>query len=242
MKETIEQNTIRSGRVFDVSIQILIIVSLISFSIETLPDLTDRTRELLRYVEIGTVSVFTIEYLLRILVADRRLKFMFSFYGLVDLAAILPFYLATGLDLRSVRILRLLRLFRIFKLVRYSTAIHRFHTAFIIAKEELVLFFMVAMMLFFFAAVGVYYFENSAQPELFASVFHSLWWAVITLTTVGYGDVYPVTVGGRIFTFFVLMIGLGIIAVPTGILASALSKARDVEGESQQSSVEKVVR
>ena len=232
VKETVEQNTSLGGRVFDVVIQCLIIVSLVSFSIETLPDLTNDTRQLLRYVEIGTVTVFTAEYLLRILVADRRLKFIFSFFGLVDLVATLPFYLATELDLRSIRVLRLLRLFRVFKLVRYSKAIQRFHTAFLIAKEELALFFMVATMLFYFAAVGVYYFENSAQPELFASVFHSLWWAVITLTTVGHGDVYPVTIGGRIFTFFVLMIGLGIIAVPTGILASALSKTREIESES----------
>lgn len=76
----------------------------------------------------------------------------------------------------------------------------------------------------YISAVGIYYFENSAQPEQFKSVFHSLWWAVITLTTVGYGDVYPITVGGKIFTFVILTIGLGVIAVPTGLIASALTK------------------
>ena len=231
LKTTIEESSTRSGRAFDIAIQILIIVSLVSFSIETLPDLTNETRQLLRYMEIGTVAVFTIEYLLRIVVADRRFKFIFSFFGLIDLAAILPFYLATGLDLRSIRVVRLLRLFRLLKLVRYSSAIQRFHVAFLIAKEELLLFFMVSLMLFFFAAVGIYYFENEAQPELFSSVFHSLWWAVVTLTTVGYGDTYPVTVGGRLFTFFVLMVGLGTIAIPAGIVASALSEARDMESE-----------
>ncbi|WP_320822401.1 potassium channel family protein, partial [Reinekea sp.] len=77
--------------------------------------------------------------------------------------------------------------------------------------------------------VGIYYFEHVAQPELFKSVFHSLWWAITTLTTVGYGDMFPITVGGKIFTFFVLMIGLGIIAIPTGLLASALAEARKGE-------------
>ena len=77
--------------------------------------------------------------------------------------------------------------------------------------------------------MGVYYFENQAQPEAFASVFHSLWWAVVTLTTVGYGDATPVTVGGKVFTFLVLIVGLGIVAVPTGLFASALSKAREGE-------------
>ena len=223
LKTTIEESSTRSGRAFDIAIQILIIVSLVSFSIETLPDLTNETRQLLRYMEIGTVAVFTIEYLLRIVVADRRFKFIFSFFGLIDLAAILPFYLATGLDLRSIRVVRLLRLFRLLKLVRYSSAIQRFHVAFLIAKEELLLFFMVSLMLFFFAAVGIYYFENEAQPELFSSVFHSLWWAVVTLTTVGYGDVYPVTTFGRVIASIIMLIGIGMIAVPTSILASTFS-------------------
>ena len=87
------------------------------------------------------------------------------------------------------------------------------------------------MILLYVAAVGIYYFENEVQPEAFASVFHSLWWSVITLTTVGYGDVYPVTIGGRVFTFVVLLIGLGIIAVPPGIVASALSEARKAEDD-----------
>jgi voltage-gated potassium channel len=85
------------------------------------------------------------------------------------------------------------------------------------------------VILLFLAAVGIYYFENQAQPERFRSVFHSLWWAVATLTTVGYGDVYPITAGGRIFTFFVLLIGLGIVSVPAGLVSSALSKAREFE-------------
>ena len=116
-------------------------------------------------------------------------------------------------------------------MARYSKAIKRFHRAFLIAKEEIILFLIVAVMVMYFAAVGIYYFENEAQPKAFASVFHSLWWSVVTLTTVGYGDIYPITVGGRIFTFFVLIIGLGIVAVPAGLLASALSKARELEDE-----------
>ncbi len=143
--------------------------------------------------------------------------------------AILPFYVASGIDLRSIRAFRFLRLFRAFKIVRYSKAIQRFHRAFIIAREELVLFIIVTLMLLYFAAVGIYYFENEAQPDKFASVFHSLWWSVATLTTVGYGDIYPVTVGGKIFTFVVLLIGLGIVSISAGLVASALSKARAME-------------
>ncbi len=231
LKTLIEQNTTPAGRTFDLAIQALIVLSLVTFSIETLPDLSAETRRLLAAIEVITVGIFTAEYLLRIAVADDKRRFIFSFFGLVDLAAILPFYLATGLDLRAIRIIRLLRLIRALKLVRYSRAVRRFHRAFIIAREELVLFFFLAIVLFFCAAVGIYYFENELQPEAFASVFHALWWAVVTLTTVGYGDVYPVTVAGRIFTFFMLLIGLGTISIPSGIVASALSRARAEELE-----------
>lgn len=231
LKRIIENNDTKKGRIFDLSIQILIIISLISFSVETIPNLTAKTIKILRYIEVATVILFTIEYILRITVSDKKIKFIFSFYGLVDLFAILPFYLSKGIDLRSLRILRLLRLFRAFKLFRYSLAIKRFHRALIIAKEELILFSILAIMLLFFSAVGIYYFENTAQPESFSSIFHSMWWAVATLTTVGYGDVYPVTTGGKIFTFFVLMVGLGIVAVPTGLVASALSTAREMEND-----------
>ena len=229
IKQLIEENDTKSGRVFDLSIQALIIISLVSFSIETLPNLEASQRQFLRYIEIFTITIFTTEYLLRIIVADKKSHFIFSFYGLIDLVAILPFYISTGVDLRSIRALRLLRLFRAFKLFRYSRAIKRFHKAFILAREELVLFFCVTLLLLFLSAVGIYYFENPAQPEIFSSIFQGMWWAVATLTTVGYGDVYPITAGGKIFTFFILMIGLGIVAVPTGLLASALSEARHIE-------------
>lgn len=226
LKTIIETVDTPTARVFDYFIQVLIVVSLISFSIETLPGLSAETRSILRWIEIITISIFTLEYLLRILVADNKIKFITSPFGLIDLAAILPFYVTTGLDLRSLRAMRLLRLFRTLKLIRYNKAIQTFHRALLLSREELVLFLAFALLLLFFAGVGIYYFENQAQPELFASIFHSLWWAIITLTTVGYGDVYPITVGGKVFTFFILIIGLGIVAIPTAIFASALNETR----------------
>ena len=216
-----------SGKVFTFSIQFLIIVSLVTFSFDTLPDLSSIVKEVLYVIEVITVIIFTLEYALRIIVAEKKTRFIFSFYGLVDLAAILPFYISSGLDLRAVRVFRLLRLVRILKLFKYNLAIKRFHRALVIAREELILFGFVAVIMLYLSAVGIYYFENAAQPEQFKSVFHSLWWAVTTLTTVGYGDMFPITAGGKLFTFFVLMIGLGIVAVPTGLVASALSQARE---------------
>ncbi len=229
IKSIVENNDTKVGRIFDLCIQSLIVLSLVTFSVETLPDLSDNTRKWLRYIEIITVVIFTTEYLLRIIVSDHRVRFIFSFYGIVDLLSILPFYIASGIDLRSIRTFRLLRLFRAFKIVRYNKAIQRFHRAFLIAKEEIILYLLITLLLLFFSAVGIYYFERDAQPEQFKSVFHSLWWAITTLTTVGYGDVHPVTTGGRIFTAFILLIGLGIVSVPAGLVASALSKAREME-------------
>ena len=236
LRTLVEDNFTRGGRLFDYFIQSVIVISLISFSIETLPDLSESMKDTLRYVEVICVMIFTVEYALRILVAQKKLSFIFSFYGLIDLAAILPFYLATGLDLRTVRILRLLRLIRAFKLVRYSKAVQLFHRAFVIAREELILFGVVALMLLYLSSVGIWYFENESQPDVFSSVFSSMWWAVATLTTVGYGDVYPITDWGKVFTFFTLVIGLGIIAVPTGVLASALGEARKMCVDTSESS------
>lgn len=229
LKETIEQNDTKAGRIFDLVIQLLIVLSLVTFSLETLPNLSERHQKCLRIAEILIIGIFSIEYLLRIIVSDQKLRFIFSFYGIIDLLAILPFYFSAVYDLRYIRILRLLRLIRAFKLVRYSQALQRFSRALAIAKEEILLFSFAALVLLYFSAVGIYYFERDVQPEAFASVFHSLWWAVATLTTVGYGDIYPVTAMGKVFTFFVLAIGLGIVAVPAGLVASALSKARETE-------------
>ena len=233
LKQIIEKNDTKAGIIFDYTIQILIVISLINFSWETVPNLSDKTYDILKIIQVITVIIFTIEYILRIIVADSKLKYIFSFFGIIDLLAILPFYISSGIDLRSLRAFRFLRLFRILKMVRYSKAIQRFHMAFIIAKEELVLFFSVTVMLIFLSGVGIYYFENDAQPDVFTSVFQSLWWAIATLTTVGYGDIYPITTGGKIFTTLILFIGLGIVAVPAGLIASSLSKARELEKDDE---------
>lgn len=231
LKSIVEKNDNPWGRRFDFIVQFLIVVSIITFSLETLPDLEPWQAEALWVIEIACVIFFTIEYILRIVVADKPFRFIFSFFGLVDLLAILPFYLTVGLDLRTVRMFRLLRLFRLLKFMRYSSALDRFIRAFKIAKDEIIVFTMVTMIMIFLSAVGIYYFEHEAQPEKFRSVIDSLWWAVSTLTAVGYGDVYPITAGGKVFTFVVLLVGLGIVSVPAGLIASAFSKIRREDEE-----------
>ena len=217
------------GRVFAITIQVLVVVSLVSYVGTTLPALAPETRAKLYFIEAITIGIFSVEYVLRVMMAQNKLRYIFSFYGLVDLIAVIPFYITSGLDLVALRLFRVLRLARVLKLFKYSKAIVRFKNAIALVREELVIFGFVAAILLYLAAVGIYYFEHTVQPEAFKSIFHSLWWAVVTLTTVGYGDVVPITMGGRVFTFFVMIVGLGVVAIPTGLIASALVQVRKVE-------------
>ena len=239
IKQIVEDTSTPAGRIFDAIILLLILVSVASFSLETLPGLSPEQMQWLSWVEIITVAVFTIEYALRVAVATSRANFIFSFYGLIDLIAILPFYVSFGLDFRSLRAFRLLRVIRVFKLTGYHLAVKRLHDAIMLAKEELLVYLGVSIMLVYISAVGIYYFEHAVQPDKFLSIFHSLWWSIVTLTTVGYGDVVPITIGGRLFTFFILLIGLGIVAVPSGVLASALSEIREHEAEATRRETQK---
>ena len=225
----LEDSNTKNGRFFEIFIQTLIFVSIVSFSIDTLPNISENISKILKGFEVFSITIFSIEYLLRVYVSKKPFKYIFSFYGLIDIIAILPFYLNKFLDLRFLRAFRVFRVFRALKLMRYNKALNRFNLAFKIVKEEIILFFMVTLVLIFITSAGIYFFENEAQPEVFKSVFHSAWWSIVTLTTVGYGDVYPITIGGKIFTFFVLMIGVGLVTIPAGLVATALSKAREIE-------------
>lgn len=215
-------------KVIDKVVPVLIIFSIVDFSLSTLPDLNEDIRNSINVVEQVIVIVFSIEYVFNMFFRGG-IKYVFSFYGIVDLLAILPFYLALGLDLRSIRILRFFRIFRLLKLTKYTKALKRLGKAFSSSKEELVIFSVSTLILLYLSGVGIYYFENPVQPENFSSVFDGFWWAVATLTTVGYGDVFPITGGGKFFTFIILMLGLGVVAVPTGIVSSSLSSIKKKE-------------
>ena len=213
------------GLYFNFFIQFLIIVSVINFSILTMPNLSVKTQKILNSIEIFSVSIFTVEYLLRFYSAKSRIKFFFSFFGLIDLIAILPFYLALGLDLKSLRAIRLFRILRLFKFLRYGNTMDKIRKSFKSIKRELFLFSLATLLLLYFSSIGIYFFENQAQPEAFSSIFDAMWWSVATLTTVGYGDVYPITTGGKIFASVIVFIGLGLVAIPTGLIASSLTRA-----------------
>jgi voltage-gated potassium channel len=231
LRNFIDDSQHREGKIFHLFLQILIVLSLFTFALETVPNLNPEIKYALHCFEIACLVIFSIEYVLRIYSAKHPLKYVFSFLGLVDLISILPFYLGNTVDLRSLRIFRIFRIFRILKMVRYTKALNRFRVATRIVREEIVLFLILTLIFVFISSTGIYYFENEAQPEIFKSILHSFWWAIVTLTTVGYGDTYPITVGGKIFTSFVLLAGVGIVTIPAGLVASALSKARELEND-----------
>lgn len=215
------------SKAFEFLIAMAIIASVICFAIGTLPDLDSRSSQILALAENSFLTLFTIEYAIRVFRAERRSDYIFSFYGIIDLLAILPYYIVYLFGLQPLRLLALFRLLRLLKLTRYHTAMRHFYLAVSEAWEELVLFFAASMVMIVLAAVGIYHFEHQAQPEVYRSLFDALWWAIVTLTTVGYGDMVPVTHGGRLFTFGVLLTGLGLIAVPTAIMATSLHAVRE---------------
>ena len=140
LRVIVEESDTKLGKLFDLVVQFLVVISLLSFSLETLPNLSKNQIFILKLIEIIIITIFSIEYLLRIFVTNKKFKYIFSFYGLIDLLTILPFYLSLTIDLRSLRALRLLRLFRILKLVRFNKAINRFQEALKIAREEIIIF------------------------------------------------------------------------------------------------------
>ena len=219
----IQTQETRSGFTFDLLIHLLILMSLAAYAIETLPYLSSDQIKLLRQFELVSIAVFSIEYLLRVYTSRIRLQYIFSFYGLVDLLAVLPFYLFMSIDMRSIRIFRLLRIFRLIKFLRFNNAIRLLVKSFNRVRDEILVFLFLILMLIYISSVAIYHFEFPVQPDKFQSIFHSMWWSVTTVTTIGYGDMYPVTVWGKLFASLLSIIGIVVVAVPTGLLASSLT-------------------
>ena len=209
---------INVGRVMDV----LILASAVAIAIETMPNLPSSLHSSLIAFEIFVLVVFAAEYIVRLTTSQRPVRYAFSLWGLIDLLSIAPAIVFLTPQWQVVRTFRLLRLLRLLKLFRGSHAMERLVVAFRQVRGELAIFGVIAALMLYVSAVGIYIFEHDAQPDVFISIPHSLWWAVASFTTVGYGDMFPITAGGRVFTTFVLFIGLGVIAVPSAIVTAAL--------------------
>jgi voltage-gated potassium channel len=235
----------KASKVFDGLIMALIILSILSIVLESFQSLSTRFHSIFRGFEIVTVVVFTIEYILRIWTADLlypdaehpRVKYFTSFMAVIDLLAILPFFIPfISLDLRFLRMVRLLRLFRllrVFKLGRYMDAWVIIVKVIKQSASQLIVSVAICFFVILFSAIVMYTVENPAQPEKFPNVISSLWWALCTLTTVGYGDVYPITVVGRFFASIISLVGIGIIAIPTGIIAAGFTSVINKEHEEE---------
>lgn len=211
------------ARVAERIIEALIIYSIVTMALETMPELSAYQR-FFQVSETVVVAIFTVEYLVRWLASKNRARYPFTFLAIVDLLAILPFYIAIGIDIRGLRAIRLLRTFRILKLGRYSEAMRMLGEAFRRTAPEMAAFSFVAAVVIVISAMLLYYAEHDAQPETYTSIPSSLWWAIVTLTTVGYGDVYPATTIGRLVASVVMLMGIGFIAIPTGLLSSSMTE------------------
>ena len=211
-----------------------IVVALATAPLEATPDIAQGWQHAIRWLELGILGFFTAEYVVRLWIAERPWKYAFSVYGLIDLAAILPFYLAAGTETTALRGLRLVRLVRLWKHRAYTRAWMRLARALKESREEATIFIVASALTLYIAAVGIHQFEAEAQPEHFGTFAQSLWWAIGLLVDVDYGEIWPVTFGGKAFTAVIALIGIAIIAVPAGMVASALTEVTTADRDGVQ--------
>ncbi|MDR2497316.1 MAG: ion transporter [Tannerellaceae bacterium] len=222
-------------KVIDYSLITLIISNCIAVIVETVDVVYNSFGEFFVIFEKTSVCIFTIEYLFRLwncTIEERfrrpiigRLQYMVSLRALVDLLAFLPFYLPfSTVDLRFIRILRLFRFMRIFKLGQYWNATKLISNVLKAKKEELILCIIITFALIIIASSFMYFAETQAQPDKYPSIPATMWWCVTTLTTVGYGDVFPITIIGKVLTALIAILGIGLFALPAGILASGFAE------------------
>ncbi|HSI33876.1 MAG: ion transporter [Phycisphaerae bacterium] len=222
---------------FDVGMIALIVLNVVAVILETEADVHRVWWRWLYAFEAVSIAVFTIEYLLRLWACKEnpryapvggRVRFMVSPMAIVDLLAIAPFYVQLfspgGADMRFVLALRLFRILRVLKIGRYSSAIAMLGRVVRNRVEELAVIVLLMAVTLVVAAGLMYYAENPAQPDKFPSIGGSLWWAVITLTTIGYGDVYPVTTLGKVLGGAIAVCGIGFVALPTAVVSAGLAE------------------
>ena len=215
----------KSTEILDRVVYFLIIASIVGIVAET-HDISDNARYLLGLFETVTYIAFSIEYIYRILQARKGLgvqSYALSFFGIIDLLAILPFFLPfiIAVDARAIRVLRLLRLVNVIKIGRHNKAINTLIKVIRSVRTEVAVTLFASVVVVVFAGILMYYAEHETQPEVFNNMSQSIWWAVATLTTIGYGDIYPITAMGKIIASSLAFVGVGLVAIPAGLISAA---------------------
>lgn len=217
----------RAGRVFDIVLLWLIAASVLVVMLESVESLRRDHRGLFRAAEWVFTILFTIEYAVRVAVVRRKRRYIFSFFGVVDLLAILPTYIAllfTGTQyLMVIRILRLLRMFRVLKMARHFGQANVLMNALRSSRPKIAVFLFAVLTLVTIESTIMYLIEGANNPG-FSSIPQSIYWGIVTITTVGYGDVAPLTVAGKVLASVIMLTGFAIIAVPTGIVTAELGR------------------
>lgn len=227
LHEVIYESNTKAGKAFDVSLLVLIVASILVVMLDSIESWRKEYGDLFVTLEWIFTIIFTIEYILRLITIKRPLRYMFSFLGIIDLLAIIPSYLsiffAGSQTLLVFRALRLLRIFRIFKLNHYISEMRFLGAAVQGSLKKISIFMMIVLMLVIILGSLMYLVEGGQNG--FHSIPDSVYWAIVTITTVGYGDISPVTPLGKFIASFIMMMGYGIIAVPTGIVTTEMALA-----------------
>lgn len=215
------------SRIFDIFISVVIILNILAMTLSTFRTL-EPAESVFVMIEVVTVGIFCIEYVLRIWTADllypdkgpvmSRLRFLFSYDGVIDMLTILPFYFLSGMI-----VFRMLRVVRIFRLFKINSQLDSFNIITSVLREkrnQIISSVFIILILMLASSIGMYSAEHNAQPEQFENAFSGIWWSISTLMTVGYGDIYPITVVGKIMAIFTAFLGVGVVAIPTGIISA----------------------
>ncbi len=225
----------RAARAIEVLLISLIFLNIVAIILESVKSIEAEYGIFFRRLESFSVIIFSIEYALRLWTCVEnpkyhhpvkgRLRYAFSPMAIIDLLSILPFYIGfLDLDMRFIRIVRTFRLIRVLKIARYLKALNLIQAVLRERKEQIVLSVMFIIFLLVMVSTVMYYVEHDAQPEVFSSIPVTMWWGIETLTTVGYGDMIPATTAGKILGGMIAILGIGLFALPAGILSSGLTE------------------
>lgn len=237
LHEIIFEADTRAGKLFDEILLVFIFLSVLVVAVDSVPDQTETFENILHISEWFFTIIFTIEYLLRIYITEKPWKYIFSFYGIIDFLSIIPTYvgiiLPQGFAMASIRMIRLIRIFRILKLVQFLGASSLIAESLKRSRYKISVFFASVMILVTIMGAIMYMVEGADSG--FTSIPHSIYWAIVTITTVGYGDIAPVTPVGQLLAAIIMLTGYAIIAVPTGIITSefAMSKREKIKSNTQ---------